>query len=88
MPRFADDDGKTPLTDFFAGQASEQYDAIWQYLQSLKSSRAGETLALCRLLTANPVSRRGEALSFVTREKHPTNGMVDVRSRLALQDLV
>ncbi len=36
MPRFADDDGKTPLTDFFAGKASEQYDAIWQYLQSLK----------------------------------------------------
>ena len=36
MPRFADDDGKTPLTDFFAGQAREQYDAIWQYLQSLK----------------------------------------------------
>ena len=36
MPRFADDDGKTPLTDFFDGKASEQYDAIWQYLQSLK----------------------------------------------------
>ena len=36
MPRFADDDGKTPLTDFFGGKASEQYDAIWQYLQTLK----------------------------------------------------
>jgi len=36
MPRFSDDIGKTPLTDFFDGQASEQYDAIWQYLQSLK----------------------------------------------------
>jgi len=36
MPRFSDDDGKTPLTDFFGGKASEQYDAIWQYLQTLK----------------------------------------------------
>ena len=36
MPRFDDDDGKTPLTDFFAGQARDQYDAIWQYLQTLK----------------------------------------------------
>ena len=36
MPRFADDDGKTPLTDFFGGKAGEQYDAIWQYLQTFK----------------------------------------------------
>ena len=36
MPRFADDAGKTPLTDFFGGKASEQYNAIWQYLQSFK----------------------------------------------------
>ncbi len=36
MPRFADDDGKTPLTDFFGGQATEQFDAIWQYLQTFK----------------------------------------------------
>jgi mono/diheme cytochrome c family protein len=36
MPRFADETGKTPLGDFFDGQAREQYDAIWQYLQSLK----------------------------------------------------
>jgi cytochrome c1 len=36
MPRFADDDGKTPLTDFFAGQATAQFGAIWHYLQSLK----------------------------------------------------
>ena len=36
MPRFSDDAGKTPMTDFFGGQASEQYDAIWQYLQSWK----------------------------------------------------
>lgn len=34
MPRFADDTGKTALTDLFGGQASEQYDAIWQYLQT------------------------------------------------------
>jgi len=36
MPKFADETGKTPLTDFYNGQASEQFDAIWQYLQTLK----------------------------------------------------
>lgn len=36
MPQFADTDGKTPLTDFYEGKASEQIDAIWQYLRSLK----------------------------------------------------
>lgn len=36
MPRFADDAGKNALTDFFGGKASEQYDAIWQYLQTIK----------------------------------------------------
>ncbi|MDR3401183.1 MAG: cytochrome c [Chthoniobacter sp.] len=34
MPKFADEEGKTPLTDFFHGQADEQFDAIWQYLQT------------------------------------------------------
>jgi len=34
MPRFADEHGKTPLTDFFHGQATEQFEAIWQYLQT------------------------------------------------------
>lgn len=32
MPKFADDDGNTPLTDVLGGKAAEQYDAIWQYL--------------------------------------------------------
>jgi len=36
MPRFADDEGKTPLTDFFGGKASEQFEAIWEYLQTFK----------------------------------------------------
>jgi mono/diheme cytochrome c family protein len=36
MPKFADDEGKTPLTDFFEGHADRQFDAIWQYLQTLK----------------------------------------------------
>lgn len=36
MPRFADDDGKTPLTDFFDGNATRQFDAIWHYLHSLR----------------------------------------------------
>ena len=36
MPRFADEQGKTPLTDFFGGNAEQQFDAIWQYLQTFK----------------------------------------------------
>ena len=36
MPRFADDDGKTPLTDLFDGQAAAQFEAIWHYLHSLR----------------------------------------------------
>ncbi len=36
MPKFADETGKTPLTDFYDGRASEQFDAIWQYLQTLR----------------------------------------------------
>jgi mono/diheme cytochrome c family protein len=36
MPRFADDEGKTPLTDFFGGNANEQFEAIWQYLRMFK----------------------------------------------------
>lgn len=35
MPRFSDDDGKTPLTDHFDGKAAEQFEAIWQYLHSV-----------------------------------------------------
>jgi mono/diheme cytochrome c family protein len=36
MPRFADDEGKTSLNEVLGGKASEQFDAIWQYLQTLK----------------------------------------------------
>ena len=36
MPRFADDEGKTPLTDFFGGDANEQFEAIWEYLRTFK----------------------------------------------------
>ena len=32
MPRFADDDGNTPLSDVLGGQAAAQFDAMWQYL--------------------------------------------------------
>lgn len=35
MPKFADEEGKTPLTDFFHGDATEQFDAIWQYLHTV-----------------------------------------------------
>lgn len=36
MPRFADDSGKTALTDFFGGNASQQFEAIWQYIGTVK----------------------------------------------------
>lgn len=36
MPKFADETGKTPLTDHFDGDAVKQYGAIWQYLHSQK----------------------------------------------------
>lgn len=36
MSRFADDEGRTPLTDFFDGKATAQFEAIWHYLQGLK----------------------------------------------------
>ncbi|MHA3774048.1 c-type cytochrome [Verrucomicrobiota bacterium sgz303538] len=36
MPKFADETGKTPLTEHFDGDAVKQYEAIWQYLHSLK----------------------------------------------------
>jgi mono/diheme cytochrome c family protein len=32
MPKFADDEGKTPLTDILGGRAEDQFDAIWQFL--------------------------------------------------------
>ena len=34
MPKFADEEGRTQLTDFFEGKASEQFEAIWQFLQT------------------------------------------------------
>ncbi len=36
MPRFSDDSGKTPLTDFFDGDARKQFEGIWQYLGTVK----------------------------------------------------
>jgi mono/diheme cytochrome c family protein len=36
MPRFATDDGKTPLTDVLDGDARAQVDAIWQFLHTVK----------------------------------------------------
>ncbi len=37
MPKFADDDGKTPLTEILGGDARAQNEAIWQYLRSVGS---------------------------------------------------
>jgi hypothetical protein len=39
MPRFSDDDGKTPLRDTLDGVAREQYEAIWQYLLQGKDAK-------------------------------------------------
>jgi cytochrome c2 len=36
MPRFADEKGQTPLTDFFHGNAREQFEAIWEFLRTVK----------------------------------------------------
>jgi mono/diheme cytochrome c family protein len=33
MPRFSDDDGKTPLRDTLDGEAVKQFDAIWLFLR-------------------------------------------------------
>ena len=35
MPRFADDEGKTALTELYEGNARQQFEAIWQYLRTL-----------------------------------------------------
>ena len=32
MPKFADDEGNTPLSDMLGGKAAAQFEAIWQYL--------------------------------------------------------
>jgi mono/diheme cytochrome c family protein len=34
MPKFADDEGKTPLTDLYDGDAHAQFEAIRQYLRT------------------------------------------------------
>ena len=40
MPRYADDDGNTPLSDVLEGKAAAQFDAIWQFLGTVpKPSR-------------------------------------------------
>jgi mono/diheme cytochrome c family protein len=36
MPKFADDEGKTPLTQYYEGDARKQFDAIWEFLRTLK----------------------------------------------------
>jgi len=36
MPKFADDEGRTPLTQFYDGDARKQFDAIWEFLRTLK----------------------------------------------------
>ena len=36
MPRYADDSGKTFLTNFYEGDAKKQFDAMWEYFESVK----------------------------------------------------
>ena len=38
MPRFADESGKTPLTEFYDGNARDQFEAIWEYLRTQKAT--------------------------------------------------
>ena len=40
MPAYERDDGTTPITDVYAGDARKQFEAIWQYLlEGRESSR-------------------------------------------------
>jgi len=34
MPKYADDEGRSPFTDILDGDAVKQYDAIWEYLKA------------------------------------------------------
>ena len=36
MPRYADDSGKTFLTNFYEGDSKKQFDAMWEYFESVK----------------------------------------------------
>jgi hypothetical protein len=47
MIKFAQDGQKTGLTDIFNGEAQQQFDAVWHYLQTLNE-------------TAQPKSERSE----------------------------
>ena len=42
MPAFADQEGKTSITDIYDGDARKQYDAIWHYLLSGEEIRPPE----------------------------------------------
>ncbi len=39
MPRFADEDGLTPLTDIEDGDAAAQFGAIWEHLREVKGGK-------------------------------------------------
>ena len=39
MPRFADNEGNSPLTEVLEGDIRKQYEAIWEYLLSLKNEK-------------------------------------------------
>ena len=36
MPKFSEDGVSTQITDVLDGKAAQQFDAIWQYLQTVK----------------------------------------------------
>ena len=38
MPKFAQDDGNTPLTDVLGGKAKDQFEGIWKYLNEASKS--------------------------------------------------
>ena len=39
MPKYADEDGKTPLTQHYDGDAEKQFEAIFHYLRSIKNEQ-------------------------------------------------
>ena len=36
MPKFSEDGVTTQLTDVLEGKAAQQFDAVWQYLRTVK----------------------------------------------------
>jgi hypothetical protein len=41
MPKFSPDGVQTPMTSILDGDAAEQFDALWHYMQSVRPADDG-----------------------------------------------